>query len=133
MVFKFVTEIDANVSQEYYVVASYCGYPNEDALRQMWEELPEAKEGKRNLILTDSKLFKNNNIDERLTKQIENNFQYHAPKRTQQERYHRLRERAKELAHEINKLCPNSREKSLALTHLEDAIYSANASIARNE
>ncbi len=31
----------------------------------------------------------------------------------------------------LNKLCPESREKSLALTHLEEVVFWANASIAR--
>ena len=64
---------------------------------------------------------------------IENTFIYHAPKPGQPERYTDLREKAKELAYLIEDLCPNSREKSIAMTHLETAIMWANASIARNE
>ncbi|MEV2908587.1 hypothetical protein ABNF65_07975 [Paenibacillus larvae] len=64
--------------------------------------------------------------------QIENNFKYHAPKPEQVEKYTALREKAKELAYLIDDLCPNSREKSLALTNLEQSIMWANASIARN-
>lgn len=66
-------------------------------------------------------------------KAIENNFTYHSPKDDQPERYTALRNRAKQLAHEINDLCPDSREKSLALTNLEQSIMWANAAIARNE
>lgn len=65
--------------------------------------------------------------------QIENAFTYHAPKADQPERYTKLREKAKELAYLIGELCPNSREKSLALTNLEQSTMWANASIARNE
>lgn len=65
--------------------------------------------------------------------QLENNFKYHAPKGNQTERYEALRNKAKELAHMIDELCPNSREKSLAMTNLEQASMWANASIARNE
>lgn len=65
--------------------------------------------------------------------QIENNFKYHAPKEGQAERYVELREKAKELALLIDSQCPNSREKSLALTKLEESVMWANASIARNE
>lgn len=63
---------------------------------------------------------------------IENNFKYHAPKDGQPEKYTMLRQEAKELALVIEELCPNSREKALALTKLEESIMWANASIARN-
>ncbi|MCY9720945.1 hypothetical protein M5W76_21560, partial [Paenibacillus larvae] len=63
---------------------------------------------------------------------IENNFKYHAPKEGQPEKYTAIREKAKELAYLIDELCPNSREKSLALTNLEQAVMWANAAIARN-
>lgn len=64
---------------------------------------------------------------------IDNNFTYHPPKEGQAERYTTLREKAKELALLIDKECPNSREKSLAMTNLEQSVMWANASIARNE
>lgn len=65
-------------------------------------------------------------------KTIENNFKYHAPKDGQAEKYQELRSKAKELAYMINELCPDSREKSLAMTKLEESVMWANASIARN-
>ena len=65
--------------------------------------------------------------------QLDNNFRYHAPKPGQQEKYVTLRDEAKALAMKINEACPDSREKSLAITNLEQAIFWANASIARNE
>lgn len=65
--------------------------------------------------------------------QLDNNFRYHSPKAGQNERYESLRAKAKELAEQINEMCPDSREKSLAVTNLEQAIMWANASIARNE
>jgi hypothetical protein len=65
--------------------------------------------------------------------QIENNFRYHAPKEGQPEKYQAIREKVKELAYLIDELCPNSREKSLAFTNLEQSVMWANASIARNE
>ena len=64
---------------------------------------------------------------------IEKNFTYHAPKQGQPERYELIRNKAKELALTIEKACPDSREKSLAFTKLEEAVMWANASIARNE
>lgn len=63
---------------------------------------------------------------------IENVFMYHSPKEGQPEKYNELREKAKELAYLIDGLCPDSREKSLAMTKLEEAVFWANASIARN-
>ena len=64
--------------------------------------------------------------------QIENNFTYHAPTGDQPERYVSLRNEAKALALHMVELCPPSRELSLALTNLEQAIFWANAAIARN-
>ncbi len=65
--------------------------------------------------------------------QIEKAFTYHAPKAGQPEKYEELRDMAKTFALLINTLCPDSREKSLAITKLEECIMWANASIARNE
>ena len=64
---------------------------------------------------------------------IENAFTYHSPKDGQPAKYSKLRETAKELAYLIEELCPSSRERSLAMTKLEECAMWANASIARNE
>ena len=64
---------------------------------------------------------------------LDNNFKYHEPKNDQVDRYATLRQEAKQLALKIEDLCPDSREKSLALTNIEQAVMWANASIARNE
>lgn len=65
--------------------------------------------------------------------QIEKQFTYHPPKEGQPERYAAIRAKAKDMAELINTECPNSREKSLAVTNLEQAVFWANAAIARNE
>jgi hypothetical protein len=65
--------------------------------------------------------------------EIANRFTYHPPAGNQAERYGAIRERVHELAMFINDVCPESREKSLAITHLEECVMWANASIARNE
>ncbi len=65
--------------------------------------------------------------------EINNIFTYHKPFGTQQDRYSRIRNLARELAHSINEACPESREKSLALTNLQQSVMWANASIAINE
>jgi hypothetical protein len=63
---------------------------------------------------------------------IAKNFVYHAPKDDQPARYERLRGEARALATTLLRTCPPSRERSLALTNLEQAIFWANASIARS-
>lgn len=68
-----------------------------------------------------------------MNQQIENNFKYHKPKEGQPLKYEAIRAQAKELALMIDEQCPNSREKSLAMTKLEESVMWANASIARNE
>lgn len=67
-----------------------------------------------------------------MNQQIENNFKYHAPQPGQPEKYTAIREKAKELAYLIDSECPNSREKSLAMTNLEQTVMWANAAVARN-
>lgn len=64
---------------------------------------------------------------------LENNFTYHKPFGDQPERYVKIRDKAKELAALILETCPDSRERSVALTELETSVFWANASIARNE
>jgi hypothetical protein len=63
---------------------------------------------------------------------IENNFKYHAPREGQPAIYEEIRNKAKELAYLIDSYCPNSREKSLAMTKLEESVMWTNAGIARN-
>ena len=62
-----------------------------------------------------------------------NRFTYHAPKEGQPKKYEAIRAKALELAELLNELCPDSREKSLAVTALEESTMWANASIARDE
>lgn len=71
--------------------------------------------------------------DEEVQERLDNNFTYHKPIRNQPERYELIRAKAKELAETLSALCPESRELSLAMTNLEQSVFWANASIARNE
>lgn len=64
---------------------------------------------------------------------LDNRFTYHSPKGDQQVRYKALRDGARDLAEDILRSTPVCREQSLALTKLEEAIFWANAGIARNE
>lgn len=66
------------------------------------------------------------------TDDLKNRFAYHAPREGQPEQYQEIRNYAHGLASLINHQCPESREKSLAITHLEETVMWANAAIARN-
>ena len=71
-------------------------------------------------------------MEEAINEDLENRFTYHEPKPGQPEIYQALRVLAKELAYRISEVVPESREQSLALTNLEQAIFWANAGIARH-
>lgn len=62
---------------------------------------------------------------------IERNFTYHKPTEFKQQVYPKLRDKAKELAYLINDLVPDGREKSLAMTKLEEVVMWANAGVSR--
>ncbi|MDL2214469.1 hypothetical protein LJB76_02785 [Clostridia bacterium OttesenSCG-928-O13] len=68
-----------------------------------------------------------------MSEQIEKAFTYHPPKDGQPEKYTMLRQAFKEVANLVDGHVPDGREKSLALTKLEESIMWANAGIARNE
>lgn len=65
--------------------------------------------------------------------EVMNLFTYHSVIGDQAERYEYLRAQARDLARAILSLTPASREQSLAITSLQQAIMWANASIAINE
>lgn len=65
--------------------------------------------------------------------ELENRFTYHAPEGNQAERYENIRMVAKGFAAMILSNTPESREQSLSITRLEEAVFWANASIARRE
>ena len=60
-------------------------------------------------------------------------FTYHEPKGDQTVRYVALRDKAREFAELIFADCPESRERSLAITNLQQVVMWANASIAIHE
>ncbi len=61
------------------------------------------------------------------------NFTYHAPHGDQAARYGEVRSMLEDVAGALQRRCPPSRELSVALTKLEEVMFWANASIARNE
>ena len=67
------------------------------------------------------------------TERLENNFSYHAPFGNLPEIYGILRTETKMLAYLYSELAPQSRELSLALTKLEEAVMWVNSAIARNK
>lgn len=69
--------------------------------------------------------------DKTLTERIENDFMFHPAKDDQGARHQRIRSAARDLAIAIATLVPEGREKSLALTKAEEAMFWANAGIAR--
>lgn len=66
-----------------------------------------------------------------MTSDLETRFQYHPPKPDQVDFYHKFRELSRELAAYLDERAPDCREKSLALTKLEEAVMWGNASVAR--
>lgn len=71
--------------------------------------------------------------NDRLKEDIEIRFTYHAPNEDQVDRMTYLRGMAKGVADAIIRCTPESREQSLALTHLEECVMQANAAIVRRE
>ena len=65
--------------------------------------------------------------------EIEIRFSYHAPKQEQLPKYETIRREAKKFAVLLSMLCPDSRELSSAMTHLDSVVMFANASIARRK
>jgi len=65
-------------------------------------------------------------------KRIDWDFDYHKPDADKMVAHELCREVIKKACAGINDLVPDSREKSLAVTSLEQAMFWANAGIARN-
>jgi hypothetical protein len=62
---------------------------------------------------------------------LEWRFAYHAPDEDRRKRHEQVRDACLTLAKAIDALCPNGREKSTAITKVEEAGFWANAAIAR--
>ena len=63
---------------------------------------------------------------------LENRFTYHAPKGDQPRMYVEIWDEAKLFAQTVLDLCPDSYERSLAITRIEEAMFWANGAIARH-
>lgn len=64
---------------------------------------------------------------------INRDFTYHPPTPAKAEKHQAVRDAAKELAVLVMAVVPASREQSLAMTKIEEAVMWANAGIARHE
>jgi hypothetical protein len=65
---------------------------------------------------------------------LDNRFDFHpAPNVEKQNEHASIRQACKRLAYELNSAVPEGREKSLAVTKLEECMMWANAGIARNQ
>lgn len=64
---------------------------------------------------------------------LERIFTYHPPQGDQAQRYEQLRAAGLVLADKINRLAPESAEKTLAIRRVQEAVMYANAAIACNE
>jgi len=64
---------------------------------------------------------------------LQNRFTHHMLDGEREERCQRIRFAMLSAARLVNGECPESREKSLAVTHLEDAAMWASAAIARRK
>jgi hypothetical protein len=67
-------------------------------------------------------------------KDLAGRFDYHKPKNEAKENAHEtVRRILKVASYQINDLLVEGREKALAITKLEEAMFWANASLARND
>jgi hypothetical protein len=72
-------------------------------------------------------------VDKQTRDDLARRFTYHPPKLEQPERYECIRAEALGMAITLCELAPDSRERALALTNLQQAVMWANAAIACNE
>jgi hypothetical protein len=63
---------------------------------------------------------------------LDNRFTYHPPSEDRARAHVMIRESGKTFAEMVNEYTPDGREKSLALTKIEEAVMWANASLARS-
>jgi hypothetical protein len=65
--------------------------------------------------------------------ELDRRFSYHSPDPLRAADHERVRSMIRGLADHLDYALPDGREKSTSLTHLEDAMFWANAAIARQD
>ena len=66
-------------------------------------------------------------------KLLDYNFNHHSPTSEQIEKYDAIRDKFKEVAELICEICPESRERTESMVNIEQAMFWANASVARDK
>lgn len=64
---------------------------------------------------------------------LDNRFAFHASTGAKGDDHAQIRQACRETSRTIDRICPDSREKSLAVTALEEAMMWANAALARHD
>lgn len=64
--------------------------------------------------------------------ELQDRFLYHPPDAAKRDRHESCRRSFIALAHDLNDWVPEGQEKALAITNLEQAMFWANAAIARS-
>jgi hypothetical protein len=64
---------------------------------------------------------------------LKNCFRYHAPDENKVKCHEFMRDACRNLAEVINRVCPECRERDIAVMKVEEAMMWANAGIARHE
>jgi len=70
-------------------------------------------------------------ITQKQADEINNRFRYHPPTGGKAAKHEAVREGCLTLAIELSNLCPESRELSMAISHLDQCMMAANAAVAR--
>ena len=65
-------------------------------------------------------------------KDFDNRFTYHPPSPERAAKHDQIRNACQDIAELVDALVPDSREKSLTLTKIEEAMFWANAALARH-
>lgn len=111
----------------------YTAIPNEESYEVVWENCGNKgvfypHEEVERYVKEGFWVVVDNDVDELI-----NRFSYHAPKPGQPEKYESIRARLREVAQYIEDVTPDCREREEAIKKLEEAMFWANASIARRE